>query len=136
MSSELQKGSDYLVELHFNRSGGFIDVILDGGITLAVLNDTFERLLKHARFEFDMNACYDFTRAYPDLGMSDIGKHASFVSKNQYRRGTHYKLALVSNDTLGTALLSIYKSLISHTPIDVEVFVKKTQAIQWLIEDS
>ena len=104
------------LELRFNASGQFADLVFRGAVTLDLLNNSFIRLIEHPSFRYNMNVCYDYSDAYPEIEMPSIEKHAHFVGENLHRRGNTYKLAMVTNDTLVTALLSVYKLLISRTP--------------------
>ncbi|MET1256214.1 hypothetical protein [Aliikangiella maris] len=135
MTSELLTNDLSYATLHFNRSGGFIDVIFHGGISLKLLYETFNQIVAHPNFQFNINVCYDFSRAYPEIGLTEISQVIHFLKHNQDLRGADYKQALVAQDTLNTALLSIYKAQMSQSPVDIEVFSKKTAAIRWLIED-
>ena len=83
-----------------------------------------------------MNACYDYSHANSEVEMAAIQEHSQFVAKHLDLRGQNYKLALVSNDTLNNALLSVYKLLISKTSVEAEVFCDKAKAIRWLTEES
>jgi len=123
------------VDLKFDTKQQFVDMSYRGAVTFASLNNSFEQLVKHPSFVFNMNALADFTDAYPEIEMPGIESHAQFVQKRLSSRGSTYKLAMVTNDTLGTALLSVYKLLMARTPVEVEVFSRKTQAIQWLLEE-
>jgi len=123
------------LELRFNQSGGFADLSFRGAITLELLNNAFMRLIEHPLFNFNMNACYNYCDAYPEIEMPDIEEHAHFVAQHLSERGQTYKLAMVTDDTLGTALLSIYKLLIARTAVEAEVFSRKTHAVRWLMED-
>ncbi len=83
-----------------------------------------------------MNACYDFCEAIIETDMKELEQHAEFVSQHTHRRGTSYKLAMVTDETLNSALLNVYRLLISKTTIEAEVFGSKKQALHWLNQDS
>jgi predicted DNA binding protein len=102
-------------------------------ISKTSLDNSFLTLLNHPKFKRNMNACYDYSSAYSGLSMQEIEEHAHFVSQNLKLRGGNYKLALISNDTLNNALLSVYKLLIAKTSVEAEVFSHKTKAIEWLM---
>ncbi|TQV74989.1 hypothetical protein FLL45_08585 [Aliikangiella marina] len=123
------------VDIKFDKQANYADMSYRGAITLTCLNDSFEKLVKHPQFDFNMNTLADFTDAYPEIEMPGIESHAQFVQERLSVRGSTYKLAMVTNDTLGTALLSVYKLLMARTSIEIEVFSRKVQAVRWLLED-
>lgn len=122
------------VDIRYNESGRFFDLTFRGGVTLEILNNSFIRLIEHPQFFYNVNACYNYSKAYPEIEMPGIEEHAHFVSKHLGMRGQSYKLAMIAEDTLNIALLSVYKLLISKTPVEAEVFARKTKAVRWLME--
>jgi len=117
------------------KNARFAEVSFKGGVTREILDDSFYSLINHPNFRFNMNACYDYTNAYSELEMPAIQEHSQFVAVHLGERGRHYKLALISNDTLNNALLSVYKLLISKTSVEAEVFSDKVKAIRWLTSE-
>ncbi|MGX5174804.1 hypothetical protein ACUR5C_12350 [Aliikangiella sp. IMCC44653] len=117
----------------FSHGGGYVDIAFDGGVSVSLLNQVFMELIAHSQFKYNLNACYDYSNAYPDISMPEIEEHASLVQQNLHLRGSTYKLALVATDTLASALLSVYKLRISKTSVEAEVFSSKKSAITWLL---
>ncbi|MBV1911820.1 MAG: hypothetical protein KUG78_21180 [Kangiellaceae bacterium] len=103
-----------------------------GGVTLELANSAFLDLLDHRSFRQNMDACYDFTGAIIEMDMKELEQHAEFVAQHLHQRGSHYKLAMVTDETLNSALLSVYKLLISKTSVDAEVFGSTKQSLVWL----
>lgn len=137
MSTNLESDRDGLfsaVDLRFHTKSNYVEMSYRGAITVSSLNKGFENLVRHPSFVFNMNTLADFSDAYPEIEMPGIEAHAQFVQERLPIRGSTYKLAMVTNDTLGTALLSIYKLLMARTSVEVEVFSRKLQAIRWLKE--
>lgn len=120
------------VDIRLNQNGSYFELTFRGDVTLDCLNSSFIRLIEHPQFIYNVDACYDYRLAHPDLEMSEIEEHAQFVAQYLTKRGRDYKLAMVADDTLNTALLSVYKLLISKTPVEAEVFSSKISAIRWL----
>jgi hypothetical protein len=120
-------------QMTFNQSGGYVDIVFRGGVSVSLLNQVFTELISHPQFKYNLNACYDYSDAYPDISMPEIEEHASLVQQHLHIRGSTYKLAMVATDTLASALLSVYKLRISKTSVDAEVFNSKKPAIRWLV---
>ncbi|TQV89616.1 hypothetical protein [Aliikangiella coralliicola] len=135
MASQKQQQQASSLTITINQTGDYADLIFDGPVTKELLNESFVKLTQHPQFKFNINACYDYLNAYPEIGMAEIEEHAYFVSSHLNNRGFNYKLAMVANDTLCKALLSVYKLLISKTPVDAQVFTCKTEAIRWLMSE-
>jgi hypothetical protein len=130
LAKEKQGESQFEIEILEDTS--FAEVIFYGSVTLELLNQSFMSLLKSPFFIHNMNACYNFCDATIETDMKNLEEHAQFVSENLETRGLTYQLALVSNETINRAFLSIYKLLISKTQVDAEVFSTKKQAELWL----
>ena len=126
--------SRYKIALHKNVK--YADLAFFGGVTLEIANDAFIELLEHRLFRHNMHACYDFTQAIIETDMKELEQHAEFVSHYTHQRGTTYKLAMVTDETLNSALLNVYRLLISKTTIEAEVFSRKKQALLWLNQDA
>ena len=122
--------SRYEILIESNKD--YVEVRFFGGVTLDLVNSAFLELLGHQSFRHNMNACYDYTDAIIETDMKELEQHADFVGQYLHRRGSHYKLALVTNETLNSALLNVYKLLISKTTIEAEVFGSKKQSLIWL----
>ena len=119
-------------EVSFNESGEFIELNYSHGITAESLNDAYIKLLEHPNFVYNINACYDFLDAYPDMEMSDIEEHALFVSRLHQQRGNDYKVALVTSDPLTTALLKAFNLLTTKNNLKAKLFNDKDRAKRWL----
>ena len=119
-----------------NNNVDYADLRFFGCVTLEIANNAFKQLLDHSLFRHNMNACYDFCEAIIETDMKELEQHAEFVSQHTHRRGTSYKLAMVTDETLNSALLNVYRLLISKTTIEAEVFGSKKQALHWLNQDS
>ncbi len=119
-------------EINITEEASFAEVVFYGSVTLETLNQSFVQLLKSAGFIHNMNVCSNFCDAIIETDMQDIEYHSQFVGKHLKQRGFTYQLALVSNETLNSAFLSIYKLLISKTQVDAEIFSTKSQATLWL----
>lgn len=122
------------IEVKFNVASDFADIILRGGISLELMMNSFVEFIEHPNFRYNMNVCYDFSHAFLDMDMQSLENYSQFVFEHASTRGNHYKLAMVSTDTLGSALLSVYKLNISKTSVDAEIFSRKPQAVKWLME--
>ncbi len=120
------------LDLKINTGKGYAELSFSGSVTRSMLDDSFIQLLEHPDFKYNINACYDYSNAYPEMEMAEIEEHAQLVSKYFLKRGPSYKLALIANDTLNNALLAVYKLLISKTSVEAEVFSQKSRAIRWL----
>jgi len=83
-----------------------------------------------------MNACYDYSNAIIETAIRDVERHAQFVAKYLDKRGRSYRLALVSDETLNSALLNVYCLQISKTQVEAEVFTSKPMALRWLSQES
>ncbi|WP_196140974.1 hypothetical protein [Aliikangiella sp. G2MR2-5] len=125
---------DRLVQVKVDKDRGFAEITFEGGITRKHLDHSFSLLINDPDFKKNMNALYDYSRAYSDLEMPEIEEHAQFVVEHLNLRGTNYKLALVASDTLNIALLEVYKLLISKTSVEAEVFHNIAAARRWLME--
>ena len=121
-------------EILLHKSSKYADIRFNGRVSLEIANGAFTDLLEHKLFKHNINACYDFTDAIIETDMKELEQHAEFVSQHVHRRGTHYKLAMVTNETLNSALLNVYRLLISKTTIEAEVFATKKQALSWLAQ--
>ncbi len=119
-----------------DKKSEYADLRFTGGVTLAIANQAFSDLLSHKLFKCNIPAIYDFSGAIIETDMKELEQHAAFISQHIQRRGTHYKLAMVSSETLNSALLNVYRLLISKTTIEAEVFASKKQALHWLLQDS
>lgn len=119
-------------EIKMDQQNSFVETVFYGSVTLEILNDAFISLINSAQFVQNMNACNNFCSAIIETDMQDIEKHAEFVTQHLDKRGLTYQLALVSNETINSAFLSIYKLLISKTQVDAEIFSTKAQAVIWL----
>ncbi len=126
----IHNSPNYYLSIDKNR--GYADFIFSDSVSLEVVNNAFLDLIKHPSFRHNMDACYDYSDAIIETTMQEVEKHAQFVGQYTDKRGGHYKLALVSNETLNSALLNVYKLLISKTSIEVEVFGSRRQALNWL----
>ena len=135
MTIQTKANNHSFLDVSIIKNARFAEVTFKGGITREILDDSFYRVIKHSNFKFNMNACYDFSNAYSELEMPAIQEHSQFVAAHLGQRGRHYKLALISNDTLNNALLSVYKLLISKTSVEAEVFGNKAKAIRWLTSE-
>jgi len=102
------------VDILIAKNNPFAEVTFRGAVTREILDESFFGLLEHPDFKFNMNACYDYSDAFSELEMAGIQEHSQFVSAHLEQRGNHYKLALVSNDTLNHALLSVYTRFTSR----------------------
>lgn len=120
------------VSLNINKEKHLAEIVFQGQVTQQLLDETFQALMGHKDFKKNLHACYDYSQAYPGMDMSEIEEHAQLVAKNLSRRGSHYKLALVSDDALNFALLNIYKLLIAKTPVEAQVFQDKDKALGWI----
>ena len=119
-------------EINITEDTSFAEVVFYGSVTLEILNQSFLSLLKSPAFIHNMNVCCNFCDAIIETDMQDIEYHSQFVAKHLKQRGLTYQLALVSNETLNSAFLGIYKLLISKTQVDVETFSSIPQAKLWL----
>lgn len=119
-------------ELTLNQSEQFALFAFSGGVTRQLLEDAFEKFLDHPAFSYNMNACWDFCEAYPEIEISEIQTFSQFINQHLPKRGINYKLAFVANDTLNFALLDVYKLLMSCTQIEVEIFASQKKAYTWL----
>jgi len=119
-------------EIIFDIKRGFAELSFHGSVDLELINTAFLGLMNHPSFRHNMNACYDYDKAIIETDMRDVEQHAQFVSQYLNERGSQYRLALVSNETLNSALLNVYRLLISKTEVEAEVFGSKKQALQWL----
>jgi len=122
-------------EITIHREAQFAELVFNGAVDSAVLNNAFVRLVEHPQFRQNLNALYDYSDAHPDVEMQEIEEYAQFVASLSQRRGANYKLALVADDTLNTALLNVYKLLIAKTTVDAEVFSQRSRAMGWLSSD-
>lgn len=134
MHSQNKTDLERFVEIQFNRTGSYMDIVFHHGVSIEMLNQAFVKMVEHQDFEFNINACYDYINAFPEMDVSELENHADFISQWKHRRGNNYKLALVAGDNLSAALLHVYKLSISKTPVEAEVFSRKSQAIHWLRE--
>lgn len=119
-------------EVIINNKNSFADVRFFGGVTLELANSALLQIMEHHSFRHNMDACYDFTDAIIETDMKELEQHSEFVRQHVGRRGSHYKLALVTDETLNSALLNVYKLVISKTTIEAEVFGSKKQSLIWL----
>lgn len=118
-----------------NNNVDYAELRFFGGVTLEIANNAFMQLLDHSLFRHNMHACYDFSEAIIETDMKELEQHAEFVSQHTHLRGTSYKLAMVTDETLNSALLNVYRLLISKTTIEAEVFGSKKQALHWLNQE-
>ena len=119
-------------EIDIKEEASFAEIVFYGSVTLEILNQSFMDLLQSPGFIHNMDVCCNFCNAIIETDMHDIETHAQFVGKHLKQRGFTYQLALVSNETLNSAFLSIYKLLISKTQVDAETFTTQSQAEIWL----
>jgi hypothetical protein len=110
----------------------YANIDFTGTIDRDILERAFKGLVSARNFRSNLNACYDFTGSIIELDVKDIEGHASFIAGQFRNRGSIYQLALISDDTLNTALLSIFQMHLSKTKIDVEIFSTVGQAERWL----
>ena len=130
-----------LIEQHNNSSNFdlFVDtstfhaeLIFKGSVTLEIINNAYLKLIGHPLFRKDMNACYDYTDAIIETNICELEEHSEFVSHYASHRGASYKLAMVSNETLNTAILNVYKLRICTNNVEAKIFSSKKQALNWL----
>jgi len=132
MEIDQEKKATSSFEINISQGKTFAEIIFHGAVTLEILNQSFLDLLNHPHFVQNINACNNFCDAVIETDMQNIEKHAQFVSQYLAKRGFSYQLALVSDETLNNAFLSIYKLLISKTEVYAEVFSSPKQALLWL----
>lgn len=121
--------------IEINNELGIAFLKFENVVTLDSINYAFIELINHPDFKHNMNACYDYSSAMIETAIRDVERHAQFVSKYLDKRGSSYRLALVSDETLNSALLNVYRLLISKTEVEAEVFTSKPMAVRWLQED-
>jgi len=119
-------------QIVFDTESHYVSINFTGVITLELMNSSFEALLKHPEFTYNINACYDYTNNLIEIDMVDVERHAQFVSRHLEQRGMTYKVAMIANETLNNALLAVYKLKISKTDVEAAVFTSKTEATEWL----
>lgn len=127
---QLDPHKDFYIGIDINVS--IADITFSSNITLPVLNASFMELIEHPNFKRNINACYDYSDIYIDLEMPEIQQHAQLVVAYGDKRGRNYKVAMVANETLNTALLGVYKLMTAKSPVEAEVFTTKKQALKWL----
>lgn len=120
------------VDLRLDPEQELAELTFTGSVTLDLINGAFLKLIDHPSFITNMSACYDYSDAIIEVNMPDIEAHSQFVMRNSTKRGSHYKLALISNETLNCALLNVYMVKISKSDVEAKLFANKKQASQWL----
>ena len=120
------------VDLRVDSSQALAVLTFSGSVTLDLINGAYLKLIDHPSFITNMNACYDYSDAIIEINMRDLEAHSQFVLRNLSIRGSHHKLAFVSNETLNSGILNVYKVKISKSDIEAKLFANKQQAIQWL----
>ncbi|MDQ7048156.1 MAG: hypothetical protein Q9M92_00915 [Enterobacterales bacterium] len=121
-------------DIDFDNELGIVFLKFENEVTLDSLNYSFIELINHPDFKHNMNACYDYSNAIIETAIRDVERHAQYVAKYLDKRGSSYRLALISDETLNSALLNVYRLLISKTEVEAEVFTSKPMAIRWLQE--
>ncbi len=121
-------------DIKIDTESGIAFLTFENEVTLDSINYAFIELINHPDFTFNMNACYDYSNAMIETAIRDVERHAQFVAKYLDKRGNSYRLALVSDETLNSALLNVYRLLISKTEVEAEVFTSKPMAVRWLKE--
>ena len=129
--TELGNGS-LSFNLKLDVTSCFAEITFQGYITIELIRRAFLKLIEHPLFKKNMDVCYDYSKAIIETNICDVDAHSQFVFEYAESRGSSYKLAFVSNETLNSALLNIYKLKISKTNIDVKLFGSKKQAYIWL----
>ena len=127
-----QKSSSSRVDLSVDSDRCLAELTFTGSVTLDLINGAFLKLIDHPSFRTNMHACYDYSQAIIETSMRDVEAHLQFVLQNLSKRGSNYKLALVSCETLNTGILNVYKVRISKSTMEAKLFVTKKQALQWL----
>lgn len=120
------------VDLSVEPKRNLAELTFHGSVTIDLINGAFLKLIDHPDFKTNMNACYDYTEAIIETNMRDLEAHVQFVLQNLDIRGSNYRLALISNEALNSALLNVYKVKISKSTVEAELFATRKQAIQWL----
>ena len=120
------------VEITFNRNRGYAHIRFKGEVNIEAVNNAYLELINNPSFTHNINVCNDYSDAVLFISVQDIEQHSQFVAQYAAQRGCTYKLALVSNDTIGTTFLNMYRVLISKTKVDCEQFSRTKSALRWL----
>lgn len=133
MKTQTNKESCSYIHFSFDDKKKLVVLCFRGNVTRETLDDSLIQLIKHPRFQYNMNACYDFSESFPEATVKDLQEHALFVSRYVNQRGQSYQLALVASETLEHALLNVYKLLVAKTSVEVETFYSVESAKRWLV---
>ena len=118
--------------IHIDKNRHYAHVTFDGEIGMEIINNAYMELILNPLFSHNMNVCNDYSKAFLLVSIQEIEKHSNFVAQYADQRGSTYKLALVSNETISTAFLNMYRVLISKSKVDCEQFSRAKSALRWL----
>ena len=119
-------------EIRINRDRHFAHIVFEGEIDMVAINNSYLALIDHPSFKHNMNVCNDYSNAILLVSMPELQEHVNFVSRYSEQRGHTYKLAMVSNETVSSAFLGLYKVRISESKVDSETFGSTKSALRWL----
>ncbi len=119
-------------EVIVNRERNIAHIIFSGEIGIEEVKNAYLALIDHPTFKYNMNVCNDYSNAILLVSILELQEHAVFVSQYSEQRGSTYKLAMVSNETISSAFLSMYKVRISKSKVDSGIFGSTKSALRWL----
>ena len=122
-------------ELSFDPESKIMHIIFTGNMELKGLIASFSAVIRHPDFYFNMPACYDFSTATVDIDINTTEVIFHFVAGSSKKRGDDYQIAFIYSDEMTKALVDFYRLFFSRTSIDVEVFDKMPDAIEWIKEN-
>ncbi len=121
-------------ELNFDPESKIMHIIFIGNMELKGLIASFSAVIRHPDFYFNMPACYDFSNATMDIDINSTEVIFHFVAGLRSKRGDDYQIAFIYSDEMTKALVDFYRLFFSRTSIDVELFDKKPDAVEWIKE--
>ena len=121
-------------EVYFDTKNQIMKVEFYGAVHLKDIVDSLSTVIRHREFVKNMSACYDFSNAVVEVDITGAEVVFHFLTGISDRRGTEYLLALVYSDEMTKALCDFYRLYFSRSKVDVETFMNKEVALEWIIE--
>lgn len=118
--------------IDIDPKGKLLVVTIDGPVDFNRVRDVFFECLKQSFFSKNMNSIVDIRNTSFEVKPNDIGRLIDLFEAYKTQRGSGFKMAILATQDFAFGLARVFSARTLHIPIDVGVFRRESDAMDWL----